>query len=72
MEADDRTRGVTDSPWDGARYPLRETAAALNEGLGLYLSEEQQQGLAIGLLVGTALAGAIVGWTVADAFRRIA
>lgn len=41
-------------------YPLKRTAAMLNEQLGLYLSEEQQRGLAIGLMAGAVLGSAII------------
>lgn len=51
-------------------YPLRKTAAALNDRLGLYLSEEQQKGLATGLLVGVALSAAVVAWSIGTAVRR--
>lgn len=51
-------------------YPLRKTASVLNDRLGLYLSPEQQRGLATGLLVGVALGAALVGWSLASALRR--
>lgn len=51
-------------------YPLRRTAEVLNDRLGLYLSEEQQRGLAIGLLVGVTLGAALVSWSVGNALRR--
>jgi hypothetical protein len=51
-------------------YPLQRTAERLNRQLGLYLSEGQQRGLATGLLVGSALAGAIVAWSITDGIRR--
>jgi hypothetical protein len=49
---------------------LQQTAERLNRQLGLYLSEGQQRGLATGLLVGSALAGAIVAWSITDGIRR--
>jgi hypothetical protein len=55
---------------DQGAYPLEATAASLNRSLGLYLSRGQQQGLAAGLLVGAALAGAIVAWSIADVLMR--
>lgn len=51
-------------------YPLRDTAAILNDRLGLYLSEEQQRGLATGLLIGVALSGALIAWNVGSSIRR--
>jgi hypothetical protein len=51
-------------------YPLQQTAERLNRQLGLYLSEGQQRGLATGLLVGSALAGAIVAWSLTEGIRR--
>jgi len=57
--------GTEGSPVRGnSEYALQHTAAMLNQQLGLYLSEGQQRGLATGLLVGSALAGAIVAWSV--------
>lgn len=50
-------------------YPLQQTAAVLNERLGLYLSLEQQRGLATGLLVGVALGAAVIAWSVVGALR---
>jgi hypothetical protein len=51
-------------------YPLKETAAILNERLGLYLSAEQQRGFATGLLIGTAFGAAVLAWNVAATLRR--
>ncbi|MEX2569985.1 MAG: hypothetical protein WD737_01670 [Gemmatimonadota bacterium] len=51
-------------------YPLKDTAAALNDRLGLYLSTEQQRGLATGLLVGAALGAALLAWNLTAALRR--
>lgn len=42
----------------------------LNDRLGLYLSEDQQRGLATGLLIGTAIGAAIFAWNIAGALRR--
>ena len=53
-----------------ADYPLRNTAALVNERLGLYLSEEQQKGLATGLMVGVALSAALIVWSLGSAIRR--
>lgn len=63
MKEESRTADVGD-------YPLRKTASVLNDRLGLYLSPEQQRGLAMGLLVGVAMGAAMVGWSVASAVRR--
>jgi hypothetical protein len=51
-------------------YPLERTAAFLNQRLRLYLSEEQERGLAAGLLIGVAISGALISWTVGSALRR--
>jgi hypothetical protein len=51
-------------------YPMKSTAALLNERLGLYLSDEQQRGLAAGLLIGAALAGTVLGWNLTAMIRR--
>lgn len=53
----------------GSSYPLEHTAGMLNDRLGLYLSPEQQRGLATGLLVGAVLGGAILAVGVASALR---
>lgn len=50
-------------------YPLRRTAALLNTRLGLYLSDDQQRGLATGLLFGAAAGGAIVAWSIVTSLR---
>jgi len=51
-------------------YPLEATASALNDRLGLYLSEEQQRGFAAGLLVGTALGAALLAWNLTGMVRK--
>ncbi|MEX2583432.1 MAG: hypothetical protein WD766_09160 [Gemmatimonadota bacterium] len=58
------------APGIGRDYPLHETAAKLNDRLGLYLSPEQQRGLATGLLVGAALGAAILAWGVVESLRE--
>lgn len=64
-------RPVYDAPpAPGGDYPLQHTASVLNDRLGLYLSPEQQRGLATGLLVGVALGAALVSWTIGNAVRR--
>jgi hypothetical protein len=57
-------------PENERTLPMDGTARALNDRLGLYLSEGQQRGLAAGLLVGTVLASALLAWGIADAVRR--
>jgi hypothetical protein len=54
----------------GREYRLQETAETLNDRLGLYLSPEQQRGLATGLLVGAAFGAAILAWGVVGSVRR--
>lgn len=61
------TDSTTTAP--GGEYPLRKTAEMLNDRLGLYLSPEQQRGLAIGLLVGITLGAAVISWGVGSAIR---
>ena len=68
MEAEETRAG--EAPEAPVDYPLRKTASLLNERLGLYLSEEQQRGLATGLLVGVALGAALLTWSVGSAVRR--
>lgn len=69
METEERR--IDGAPADATGdYPLRKTAALLNDRLGLYLSEEQQRGLATGLLVGVALGAALLTWSVGSAVRR--
>jgi hypothetical protein len=71
MEAvQERSQPRAGHPGGGREYPLQQTAERLNRQLGLYLSEGQQRGLATGLLVGSALAGAIVAWSITDGIRR--
>jgi hypothetical protein len=54
----------------GDGYPLKATTAMLNDRLGLYLSESQQRGFAAGLLIGTAVAGALLAWSLSAMLRR--
>ena len=61
---DDSTSGETNE------YPLKHTAALLNDRLGLYLSEDQQRGFATGLLIGTALGAAVLAWNLTATVRR--
>lgn len=51
-------------------YPLKNTAALLNDRLGLYLSTEQQRGLATGLMVGVALGAAVLAWSMGSSLRK--
>lgn len=64
----------SNSPKAGAQserrsFPLQHTASVLNQRLGLYLSAEQQKGLATGLLIGSALAGALLARSIAEAIH---
>ena len=68
MEPDRTDR--PDSTTDAEGYPLKNTAAYLNDTLGLYLSDEQKRGFAAGLLIGTAVAGALVAWSLGSVVRR--
>lgn len=70
MTQQETGEGGAGSQAGGRQYRLQETAEALNERLGLYLSPEQQRGLATGLLVGAALGAAIVAWSIAGSIRR--
>jgi hypothetical protein len=51
-------------------YPLKSTAAMLNDRLGLYLSDEQQRGFAAGLLIGTAIGAAVLSWSITGMVLR--
>lgn len=51
-------------------YPLKETAEFLDRKLALYLSPEQKRGFATGLLIGTAVAGALLAWSIGGMVRR--
>ncbi len=61
--------GGGNSQSEAADYPLMRTASLLNDRLGLYLSDEQQRGLATGLLIGTALGAAVLAWNVSAMVR---
>jgi hypothetical protein len=50
-------------------YPLQQTAALLNDRLRLYLSPQQQRGLATGLLIGAALGAALLAWSLVGLAR---
>ena len=52
------------------RVPLEDAARALNQRAGLYLSDTQQRGLAVGLFVGAVVGVAALTWTVGLAVRR--
>lgn len=63
--------GSTGTPADTPdRYALASTAEFLDSTLGLYLSAEQKRGLATGLLIGSAVAGALVAWTIGEMVKR--
>jgi hypothetical protein len=68
-EKESTTRGGTGGK-GGREFPLQHTASVINQRLGLYLSAEQQKGLATGLLIGAALGGAILAWSVAEALSE--
>ena len=51
-------------------YPLKSTAALINDRLNLFLSQEQQRGLATGLFIGIAVGAAVIAWNVGAAIRR--
>jgi hypothetical protein len=51
-------------------YPLKATAALINERFGLFLSKDQQRGLATGLFIGIAVGAAVIAWNVGGAIRR--
>ena len=51
-------------------YPLVGAASFINRRLRLYLSAEQERGLAAGLLIGAAIGGAVLAWTVGSIVRR--
>jgi hypothetical protein len=69
MVAPDVDLGGAHPEGEAADYPLKRTAALLNDRLGLYLSEEQQRGFATGLLIGTALGAAVLAWNVSSMVR---
>ena len=58
------------NPFAGDEFPLHRTVAAVNEKLGLYLSDTQQKGLAVGILVGVSIGAALVSWSLGNAVRR--
>ncbi len=62
---------ITSGPAASAdSYPLKSTAALINDRLGLFLSQEQQRGLATGLFIGVAVGAAVVAWSIGSAIRR--
>lgn len=57
----------------GARrraFPLEETAQMLNDRYGLYMSEGQRRGLAVGLMLGAVLTSAMLAWGVTRVVRE--
>jgi hypothetical protein len=66
VQSEAETRQLPDAPG----YPLRDTAAMLNDRLGLFLSEQQQRGLAATLLIGVAVGAALLAWNVGQAIRE--
>ncbi len=51
-------------------YPLRSTARLINDRLGLFLSEDQQRGLATGLLIGVTVGAALLAYSVGNAVKQ--
>lgn len=49
---------------------MENAARALNRSAGLYLSEAQLRGLAVGLFVGTIAGVAALSWAAGAAVRR--
>jgi hypothetical protein len=56
--------------YDQQRYPLQETTQLLNDRLGLYLSDRQQQTMGLGLFFGLVLAIAGAVFSAGMAVRR--
>lgn len=54
-----------------SRLPMENAARALNRSAGLYLSESQLRGLAVGLFVGTIAGVAALSWATGAAVRRL-
>jgi len=52
------------------RIPLEHSARVINERAGLYLSEAQQRGLALGLFVGAIAGFAAASWAVSRAVQQ--
>lgn len=63
-------RGGSREGGAGRRLPLEQTAQSLNSRYGLYLSEGQQRGLAVGLVAGAVFASALLAWSLGNALRR--
>lgn len=61
---------TTPDPVSEDSYPLKSTATLINDRCGLFLSQDQQRGLATGLLIGTAVGAALFAWSVGSAIRR--
>ncbi|HEX6925056.1 MAG TPA: hypothetical protein VF167_06480 [Longimicrobiaceae bacterium] len=58
------------APGSFSRIPMENAARQLNKSAGLYLSESQQRGLAVGLFVGTVAGFAALTWGLGVALRR--
>lgn len=52
------------------RIPLEQSARTINERAGLYLSESQQRGLALGLSLGAIAGFAAASWAVGRAVQH--
>ena len=70
MVSHDSEHRRAQEPVTESQYPLKATASFVNEKLGLYLSEEQQRGFAMGLLLGTALGAGLLAWNLMGLIRR--
>jgi hypothetical protein len=70
MSISENDRPEATTAGEEENYPLKETAAILNERLGLYLSAEQRRGFATGLLIGTAFGAAVLAWNLTATLRR--
>ncbi len=70
METPEGSGGSRAGTERGGGFRLERTAQALNDRYGLYMSEGQQRGLAVGLLAGAVLASAALVWALGTAVRR--
>lgn len=61
---------MANTPLQFSRFPMENAARALNRSAGLYLSEAQLRGLAVGLFVGTIAGVAALSWAAGAAVRR--
>ena len=68
--SDSLDRRMSRAPANFPRIPMENAARQLNRSAGLYLSELQQKGLAVGLFVGTVVGFAALTWGLGVALRR--